>query len=263
MNRFTRRTTTAGLLATLAAPGLARAADKWDAWKDLLKNLPKAKDMNDAREKRARDPVDMDVQNIADASGEHVNFDRFGVKISKMPTGALASPEKLLDHVRIKLNDFLDPALATVAPYAGDEGDWKTAGPAPIGSVMVFKIKVGGPIYEGAAVVTSVSGPRKWIFSPVSIGIADPGDHPVSGNREFAIAPGGAAGSFVIYTRGADRALDTLPSEDTVFDGGEALWVQWQAKVAAFIKANGGQATVEAPVVLKPRPKWTDVKGTF
>lgn len=76
------------------------------------------------------------------------------------------------------------------------------------------------------------------------------GTHPVAGNREFGLRPAGSG--YVFYTQAADRAYDLTPPERIVLDGAQSLWRSMQTKVAAFVNAHGGQATITGPVVLEP-----------
>ena len=125
---------------------------------------------------------------------------------------------------------------------------------------MVFKIPVAGVLQEQGAVVTSASSPTMWVFSPVKIDLCCPGEHPVSGNREFGIRSVGG-GKYEIYTRATDRPTDKLfPRESTVFKGADKLWQSWQARVVDYIKANGGSATASPPVVRQPA--WTEVESS-
>jgi len=249
------------IAAGLLASGVAGAAPAWAAWKDLLNMLPTAAAMNSARQARGRSPISLAVQKIEDAAAQATNFDRYPVKITKMPGGTLASPAALLQHIRIDLNTFFDHSVSTIEAFTpADDADWKKPGSAPVGSVMLFRAYLG-PLQEQGAVVTSATGPLKWIFTPVKIGLAQPGEHPVAGNREFGIVAVGAGG-FELYTRAADRALAGLidPSEGIVYGGADKLWRSWQAKVAAFVNSEGGQAAVVEPTTYKP--SWEDVKSS-
>ena len=165
----------------------------------------------------------------------------------------------LFKYICINLSDFLDPNRATFDGYtSNDASDWKDSG-AQLGCLMLFKIPLGGPIHEQAAVIVSKTDQTSWIFSPVTIGAATPGEHPVSGNRHFGISEGGSTANVkaTIFTRAADRAIDNyLPPYDTVYNGGHKLWVGFQKKVNEYINNNGGQSRIIEPETY--RPKWTD-----
>jgi hypothetical protein len=235
-------------------------------WADLLNMRPSAQALNDQRARRNRDKVAFEVQRIEEAKGAHVNFDTYAVEITGLPTKGPATPELLLAHIRQNLNEFFDHSASTfVSHTTGDATDWAAGGAAPLGSLMVFKIPAGGVFQEQGAVVTSASTPTMWVFSPVKIGLSFPGEHPVSGNREFGIRSIGE-GKYEIYTRAADRARDKIvqaipgPGEDVVFRGANKLWQSWQARVVDYVKANGGSATAAPPVI--HRPSWTEVESS-
>ena len=231
-------------------------------WADLLNMRPSAEALNDQRARRNRDKVAFEVQRIEDARGPDVNFDTYAVEITGLPTKGPATPELLLAHIRQNLNSFFDHSASTFVPHKqGDATDWAAGGAAPLGSLMVFKIPgPGGVIQEQGAVVTSASSPTMWVFSPVKIGPCCPGEHPVSGNREFGIRSVGE-GKYQIYTRAADRARDRfIPGEGVVFKGADKLWQSWQARVVDYVKANGGSATAATPVV--HHPPWTEVQSS-
>ena len=260
-----RRTFVAGSAGAVMAnaPPVQAQSPAWAPWKDLLNALPTAAAMNQARGARGRGAVAMKVQRIEDAKGQHVNFDLYTIDIRRMPTQGPKTGPDLLAYIRSHLGDFFDPNVSTLVGHTpGDADDWKKTGPAPRGSIMVFNIGVLGPIHEEAAVVTSVSESVRFVFTPVTIGTSSPGEHPVSGNREFGFrAAAGLQGQ--IYTRAADRALDDsvlAPSEKTVFDGADALWKSFQARVSAYLNQQGGDAAGSAPTIR--RPDWSEIKAS-
>ncbi len=231
-------------------------------WADLLNMRPSAEALNDQRARRNRDKVAFEVQRLENSSGAHVNFDTYAVEITGLPTKGPATPELLLAHIRQNLNSFFDHSASTFVSHTpGDATDWAGGGAAPLGSLMVFKIPApltGGVVQEWGAVVTSASSPTMWVFSPVKIDHLRPGEHPVSGNREFGIRSVGE-GKYQIYTRAADRPTDKIfPRESTVFKGADKLWQSWQARVVDYVKANGGSATAAPPVI--HQPPWTEVE---
>ena len=109
-------------------------------WADLLNMRPSAGALNDQRARRNRDKVAFEVQTIEASSGAHVNFDTYVVEIAGLPTKGPATPELLLAHIRQNLNAFFDHSASTfVSHTTGDATDWAGGGPAPLGSLMVFK----------------------------------------------------------------------------------------------------------------------------
>ena len=252
-----RRDFIVGLASTSLAFGMAtqaKAKTDWDAWADLLNWLPENSTMNAARQARGAAPVDYEVQKIENAKSEKVNFDFYAIDIKTLPPGM--TDKQLFVHIRKNLNDFLDPAYSTVESYEDDDpADWGSIDTAPIGALMEFNIPFVLGTEEQAAVIASKADGRSWVFTPVTIGTFSPGEHPVSGNREFALlAKEGLAAR--IYTRGADRAVDSS-TESFVYDGGDNLRRSFQRKVADFVVANGGDA---APgTYYFKRPYWADV----
>jgi hypothetical protein len=202
----------------------------------LVNLLPDSARLNAERQLRGQTPVSFKVQRIEDATSEHINFDTYSVVITRLPPGV--SPDQLFQKVRRDINEFLDNDVGAMVGYRrGDAQDWKSSASAPLGSILVWHISS----MEQAGVVTSLSEPRRWIFTPVTIGRAFPGEHPVSGNREFGLRPGPGNG-WTIYTRGVDRVLASLlPGEDIVFGGQDALWRSFQNGVASYVNAAGGR----------------------
>lgn len=259
-----RRTVLKGAVGLLGLTNLSRiasaASPAWSDWKDLLNMLPAEAPLIAARVAAGLPATSFTVQKIEAASSTKTNMDRYSVKITKLPTGTTA--QKLFNDMRQKLNDFFDHETSTVAGYTtADDSKWSVAGKAPLGAIMLFKIPLLGPIGEQAAVITSIAEDARWIFTPVKIGFACPGEHPVSGNREFGWKAIGNA--FEFYTRAVDRTTGIclgMGGEETTYNGGDALWRSWQAKLVTYVAHNGGQAVANAPVIF--RPTWTEVKAS-
>lgn len=190
----------------------------------------------------------MRVQRIADAVGA-LNLDRYEVRISSAPAGW--TDASLLQHVRLNLNAFLDTDNSEFIPYAAGDDDVRWASATPVGAV--FKIDVVGP--DNAAVVCSLSEPRRWRFTTVHTEWS--GDHPVCGHREFGVRTD-ADGTVVVYTRGADRATDGI-GEGIAFFGADHLWRSFQARVVAFVQAQGGVAAAAAPFSERFHPRLVEI----
>lgn len=231
---------------------------KYQEWKDLFQWKPDADPLENTRAGRGRDHVGYKVQRMSEAAAEKVNIDHYKIEILKFPTGKDSS--SLFEHIRTNLSDFFDPSISTLDGYTtGDAEDWTKSGEAKLGCIMLFKIAVFGPIHEQAAVIVSKTESSSWVFSPVTIGLASPGEHPVSGNRHFGITTGGSSADVkaTVFTRAADRAVNnSLPDYNTVYDGGHKLWVDFQNKVSSYVNSNGGQSRVVSPIT--HRPAWSD-----
>jgi len=207
------------------------------------------------------------IQAIDNAYSTAVNMDYYPVGITQMPmvNGQRATLESLTNYVRKNINSFVDPNLAKFAPYTSYGHDetalWNSSNPTG----AVVNIDIGGP--DNGSVIVSKSNTTSWTFTT----IYDPLylKHPVSGNRDFGIRPGGN-GSLVFYTRGVDRmttwdvtTFQYLHDQaGSLFPGpynqGDKLWSSFQRKLTDFINSNGGSAGVGNPEIL--RPDWARVK---
>lgn len=257
-----RRLFVASSLAATALgwSGTASAKTEWDAWADLLNMLPGKGELDVARGKRGTEIVDYEVQRIEKANSKKINFDFYVVDVETLPPGTQSAVD-LLAHVRKNLNSFFDQEYSEFKAYTDADGtDWSATNAAPLGAIMQFDIPAYG-LEEQAAVVASASTESSWIFTPVTIGSFSPGEHPVSGNREFGLLKKDGLATR-IYTRGADRALAGMldPNEDTVYTGADKLWQSFQRLVAAYVINNGGKATVGTRVV--KQPLWSEVKAS-
>lgn len=233
----------------------ANDAKDWKAWTDLVNFLPSRDDLNKARTARGRQKLDFDVQRIEDASKPKTNLDLYEVLITKLPTTgpAKGDAKDLYGHLRRRLTDFLDPQVSELVPYEdGDGKEWNSITDPPLGCAMIFNIRtfLNLPDERGAVVVSSSSAMR-WQFTPIKLSLPI-GTHPVAGNREFGLRPGKETGTYVFYTRAADRAFDLTPPESVVLSGAQKLWQSMQARVSKFISENGGKATISKPIVYEP-----------
>jgi len=201
-------------------------------------------------------------QPIEDGSGP-VNLDYYPVRIESFPSinGSTLLPSELLEYVRLNLNAVIGKAWAylgstTFTPWNSQHRQtWESA--SPVGAFLFLDLV--GP--DNASLVCTAHGQRYWRFSTTytsSTYNANPVlSHPVSGNREWGIF-GNDDGSYTFYTRAADRTTDfTDPSFS--YSLGDQLWQALQRGVAKTVNNNGGQATVEAPVAI--RPPWSKLES--
>jgi hypothetical protein len=259
--RISRRGFLAGAASTPVlgiSSSFGQAPPVWAEWKDLLNLLPDAAALGAKRKAAGLPEVKFTVQKIEDASATKINFDRYAVNVTRLPSKYTAA--KLFEFMRKNLNDFFDRNYSTVAGITDkDSTKWSGPGEAPLGSIMLFKIPVVGPAGEEAAVITSVSASNRWIFTPVKIGLVCPGEHPVSGNREFGYRDVGG-GIYQFYTRAADRATGIClgMGENTIYEGADNLWKSWQSKLVSFVAANNGSAKALERVF--HQPNWVEVK---
>jgi hypothetical protein len=218
------------------------------AWSDLISFRP-PEAIQEAVKKKTDWGVASCVHAIERGKGP-INIDYYPVKITKMPTitGALATPEILLRHIRLHLNEMVDWEHAGFEPFDAIENTkWISAN--PLGAIIHIDMAPGGGNLDDGSVVTSSVTQRSWTFSTIWIS-SDQG-HPVSGNRMFGYTDNGD-GTYTFYTRGADRptsALDELAQEE-IFAGAHRLWQSFQKGVATYVNApaQGGTAVIEQPV---------------
>jgi hypothetical protein len=230
--------------------GLSSADEEADAdlneWKNLVQfRVPST--IASALQTRS-----MRVQRYAEALGADINLDYFPVFIRKLPSTneRQLTPSQLLTTIRMGMAgedpQFINKKKSTFVPYAArDAVLWNSAN--PLGAVLY--INIPGP--DDAAVVLSAIDQQRWIFTTIRAdeprpGTKPPGQHPVTGNREFGIRPQGDG--YVFYTRGADISSGFLESQVTGFTygKGDELWRSLQERVATWIRSNGGDATVQA-----------------
>jgi hypothetical protein len=221
-------------------PGLSDTA--WDA---LMSFRPPSA-VQDAAAARA-----WSFHHIESASGDWLNLDFYTVVVTALPTvdGRALGAEQLLEFLRGHLQLVIAQQLARFSPREPqDEAAWRAGIP---GAEMVFSILLpllpDQQIARPAHVALSEKTDDHWIFSTGRPSTGGP--HPVSGNRQFGFTRR-QDGALVYYTRGADRPTTALEavSYQTVFAGGDAIWTQFQDRLADFVNSHGGRATV-GPVV--------------
>lgn len=198
------------------------------------------------------------VHAIEDARGP-INLDYFPVRIEALPLkgGVGMTADELLEEIRRNINNFVAgyPQGCQFNPYdvAIDGPVWAppffpTGMPGAVISIDMW-VGLPGPLaplgnLEDGSVVLAEITHDHWTFS--TVWTPDDGNHPVSGNRRFGYEIR-HAGEFVFYTRGADRTTTLADSQlsTTVFGAAEHLWRSFQARLAAFVNANGGIAHIE------------------
>ncbi|RVX40773.1 hypothetical protein EDD27_3198 [Nonomuraea polychroma] len=230
------------------------------AWESLLRFRVPATIQDALR------PRDIHVQVFSEALGP-ISLDYLPVHITKLPTvgSKQLTPAELLRTVRLGMTGpspiFVNPSYSTFEPYAArDKTKWESSDPA--GSVIFINI----PGFDNASVVLSAINQEQWIFSTVYANEDRPGgkpqQHPVSGNRQFGIKPT-ESGSWIFYTRGADRTSGFLESigSGITFNLADMLWFSLQERVEAWVRAHGGAA--QALPKEGGRYRWARVRDTL
>ena len=283
--------------APYGSPATTRIMDSvnYEFWADLMSFRPPAKvlgrispDMAAANftfppgspRLRPADPTRnlQWVQRIQDAVGDHVNLDFYPVRLSVLPVvdGKQLQAPEFLEYIRKNLNAFVDVKLSTFTPstdpwfvYGGRKNLEKWNSSTPVGSVV--SIRMDDPkgewgfrtgVGKGSVLVSDVATDH-WVFS--TIHSAEDGTHPVCGNRQFGFIALGD-GSFVFYTRGADRVSDERlfgygNYEGLAFDSTDNLWRSFQQGVVNFVNAHNGNANIVPPIIA--HPKWGTVQHLF
>jgi GH25 family lysozyme M1 (1,4-beta-N-acetylmuramidase) len=225
------------------------AAGGWQPWQDLIVHQvprPVASDL-------ARRGIS--IPKLSDAYGD-INLDYYSVRISKLPSlhGTQMTPETLLEHIRRNIDNFVDTNNSSFPPLDAsiDGPRWQSSN--PLGAAINIHInalsflKPRRAYIDQSLVVCSRTEPRSWIFTTAQSKAA--GYHPVTGNRMWGIRD--EDNGWVLFTRGADRATQFIDWVENIvgslWAGADALWRSFQARVAAFINANQGAATVMNPV---------------
>jgi hypothetical protein len=236
-----------GTFTTLVRPQAA-----WPQWADLINHRPVVT-LQSALLARF-EPISGYFHPIESGFGE-VNLDVYPVRVDKLPTvnGVAWTPEALLHHIRLNINDFLDHEIAHFEPYEPkynpaslrDKQRWESQ--TPEGAVVSIDMKAlrGFLNLDDGSVVCSLFDTKRWIFS--TLHTPEDGAHPVSGNREFGFFRT-EEGWTMFYIRGADRATelhhDMANVIDVVFGAAEDLWKSYQKNLVKFIVDNGGSASI-------------------
>jgi len=217
---------------------------------------------------------DWEIQYIEEANSPIVNMDYYPIRITTLPkdpaTGIKFTPEGFFNHVRKNLGAFFQGSGTEFGPYNSTEGIvWNSSN--YLSAIMRFDIDVSLvgvlPGQQDGSVICSYVNGNVWRFTTIE----SPRDwnHPVSGTREFGLEVN-PDGTYTFYTRGVDRVAEPfdqfmgkLPNTQNAFDGGDALWSQFQLNLVSFVNSpvNGGSSQSLAKVV--NRPDWEKVKAVL
>lgn len=228
--------------------------ENYDAWSDLAQH-----DVPPAAQDRLNSVSGFDLS-LQNARGPIVNMDDFSVRVQSLPPGISAMD--LFQALRGDINGFIDTSLSLFTPFSADDVSmWYSNN--PVGSM--FSIYFYDPVFglnvdDGTVITTDYTG-GTWIFTTAFT----PKDlqHPVSGNREFGFMSN-SDGSYTFFTRGVDRTTTQFDATaqyftNMVFGGADKLWASFQRKLAEYVNAQGGQATIQEPI--KHRVDWDLVEN--
>jgi hypothetical protein len=195
-----------------------------------------------------------------------INFDYYGVRITALPRatdGTAMSSASLFEWIRTNLNAVVNTVITSFDPWqSADAATWGSA--KPVGAVMDLKVnlfvdfmkmrKILGHYFtrdEAGVCCSAYKAGEYWIFTTV-YGENSFKGHPVSGNRLFRLRTL-EDGTFVFYTRGADRLTRLLDSTGSgggtvAFFGADKLWRSLQEGLCTYVTRNGGAAHVIPPI---------------
>jgi hypothetical protein len=270
----TREVTLTKQAAAPSAPlqGLGLTPSQWtDPWKDLILFVPPAGVQKKIRSKCALTVAQAcgaywGFNKIANAFGP-ANLDFYSVKVITPPTvkRVVLNADSLLSHIRLNLNDFMDPNRMMFRQWdASEDRLWRSSN--PLGAILRLDFYMGwrrmsGNVDDGTVVVSDYS-PQRWRVYTVW-NLSDHG-HPVSGAREWGHAPADGGG-FLIYTRGADRLTKSWMLnpvlQNTAYNAQRAVWNVFQQRIVDFVNRNGGKATIGAST--DRREDWTVLTGRY
>ena len=239
---------------TLAAPLSFNATE----WERLISFRPPVAIQSAVKGKG----VNWHVHRIEAANGD-INLDYYPVTVTRLPKigGRTVSAEELLSHIRLNINRFVDTNVSEFTPYdSGEASVWGSS--APLGSVVHIDMKSahGWLNLDDGSVVASEFAPDHWIFS--TIWTVQDGAHPVSGNRQFGFTPADG-GSYIFYTRGADRATGVLDmaARSIIFAAAHNLWLSLQQGIASFVNGSDGSARVDTATSI--RTPWPAIQSAY
>lgn len=121
------------------------------------------------------------------------------------------------------------------------------------------------PNIDDGSVIVSNYKTKDWTVTTIQV----PWDyqHPVSGNREWEYSKN-ADGSYIFFTRGADRLTGTMDiwteyfgditKFRTPFELAKEFWSNFQKNAASFI--NGNEGIAEKGSSLSLQPDWKQIK---
>lgn len=202
-----------------------------------------------------------------------INLDYYPIRVTTLPTidNQVLTPMEVLRHIRLEINTLVDASLFgfTLKDPTADSATWTSTDPADapalqqlLGIVLTIDFYGMGVNADNGSVVVSDIDTAHFTFSTIWTPFFEDLNHPVSGNREigFAAQPDG---SWVFYTRGADRPTTRFDDEMSAieFRGADVSWKSLQRGVADFVNGNGGVAVVEP--AFSVRFPWKPVKKVY
>lgn len=240
------------------------------AWGGLLSTRP-----SDALQKKVIQlntgaPGNWHFHHIESAWGP-VNLDWYAVEIDLMPRRMPGDPTgtdrpvgrvELLQHIRRNLvvtDAIVNSLFSKFEAYDATEGVAWAGTPA---DALGALIHIGIPGNSGTVMVTR-SEDDNWTFSTVKSPRDQ--DHPVSGNRRFAIMVADD-GKTYLFTLGSDRCTDYRIASsplliEPVWFFADKLWKSFQQRAADLVRSLGGVANIVPPI--SKRHDWSHVVAGY
>ena len=267
-----------GLIGSLTGLGKAPQLPNLSAWAPLIQFRP-PRDIQQNIKSRGKVFKWYFLQIETHGIGP-INLDYYPVEVSQLPLlgGVRCTPEQFLKHIRLNINNFLDPTLTRFNPYDQSEAV-KWASPNPLGAVLRLDFRDQSVNVDDGSVVVADFQPNRWIVS--TIWNESDWAHPLCGNREwgyFSTTPG----TYIYYTRGADRIANSqmmihnltprqrsiagkfiLLGKNLVYDGQRKYWTGFQQRIRHFVndRIQSGKARVLPPS--DTRYDWAQVADQY
>ena len=191
-------------------------------------------------------PLIKAVQTVQTGSGD-INTDYYSITIDSVPGETL---EALLRDVRDHLDELISSGTRNkVMPHDEQSAAlWKSS--SPVGALMSFRLMRGfKQDLKRASVVVSCASPTDWVFSTVET--EEDGQHPVAGNRGFAVRRNADA-SISIITKGADRTQAGFPwtgAPCLTFREGSYIWLRLLNNLGKRYASRNPRSRYAVPLV--------------
>ncbi|HSL03321.1 MAG TPA: hypothetical protein VK901_07265 [Nitrospiraceae bacterium] len=201
-----------------------------------------------------------------------INLDYYPVEVSQLPLlgGVRSTPEQFLKHIRLNINNFLDPTLTRFYPYDQIEAV-KWASPNPLGAVLHLDFREHSVNVDDGSVVVADFRPDRWIVSTIW-NLTD-GFHPLCGNREWGYTKTGS-GTYIYYTKAGDRLTDrpylttlmraaVVLGKNVIYKSQRKFWTGFQKGISDFVNnpVQGGKAQALPPS--ETRYDWGQVAAQY
>lgn len=201
-----------------------------------------------------------------------INLDYYPVEVSQLPLlgGVRSTPEQFLQHIRLNINNFLDPALTRFSPYDQKEALLWASG-NPVGAVLRLDFREHSVNVDDGSVVVADFRPDRWIVSTIW-NLTD-GFHPLCGNREWGYTKTGR-GTYIYYTKAADRLTDrpylstlmragVVLAKNVIYKGQRKFWTGFQQGIRGFVNHRNQDGKAQVLPASETRYDWGQVAAQY